>query len=304
MDGKTALYRLRNLLLEDANSAFLDDRTSYDFINAAASEFVQRTKSLKSSQAITTVADQRGYTLNANFMELYLKDKQNKLYLPYNDGSSSYSEFIYWKDYEDLILEDNITSVSIPSGFTIIDDATLDSQVTGTATSAGASSGGQSILTDTAADFSDVSAGDIVHNTTDGSDGVVLSKTSSTVLVVALFGGTANDWTDSDAYVIQPQGRLQLQIDPPSSTAGHTLTVHYVQRPSPVYSDYGTFRFQPQHMDAILKYAAFNYKYRDQDPNYGDAYYQHWDRQLREANHSLNKSFNRKRLKVNMRARR
>lgn len=304
MDGSTALYRLRNLLNEDANSAFLDDRTSYDFINAAANEFVQRAKALKSSQAVTTVASQRGYTLNADFLELHLRDRQNKLYLPYNDGSSSNSEFIYWKDYEDLILEDNITAVSKPSHFTIIDDTTLDSQVTGTATSAGALSGGQSTLTDSAADFSDVSAGDIVHNTTDGSDGIVLSKTSSTVLVTALFSGTENDWDSSDAYIIQPQGRLQLQFDPPPSTGSHTLTVHYIQRPAPVYSDYGVFRFQPQHMDAILKYAAFNYKYRDQDPNFGDAYYQHWDRQLREANHGLNKSFNRKRLKVNLSARR
>jgi len=304
MDGKTALYQLRRLLNEDANSAFLDDRTSYEFINSAAIEFVERTKCLKATQTITTVADQRGYTLNADFITLYLRDKANNLYLKYNDGSSSYSDFIYWKDYADLILEDNIASVSKPSHFTIIDDSALDSQVTGTCTSAGALSGGQATLTDSAADFSDVSAGDIIHNTTDGSDGVVLSKTSSTVLVTALFGGTENDWDSSDAYIIQPQGRLQLQFDPPPSTASHSLTVYYIQRPQPVFSDYGVFRFQPQHMEAIIKYAAFNYKYRDQDPQFGDAYYQHWEREIRKSADTLNSSFSRNKLKVNMKVRR
>ena len=191
-----------------------------------------------------------------------------------------------------------------PDHFTIIDDPVLDNQVTGTATGDGAASGGQCILTDTAADFSDVSAGDIVHNTTDGSDGVVLSKTSTTVLVTALFNGTADDWTSSDAYVIQPQGKLQLILDPPPSTGGHTLTVHYIQQPAPVYSDYGTFRFQSQYMDAIIKYAAFQYKYRDREPNYGDVYYMHWDRQVRMANHNLNRTLKRNKLTVNMKARR
>jgi hypothetical protein len=194
--------------------------------------------------------------------------------------------------------------VSKPDSFTIVDDNTLDSQATGTCTSAGALSGGQATLTDSAADFSDVSAGDIIHNTTDGSMGIVLSKTSSTVLVTALFGGTDNDWDSSDAYVIQPQGRLQLKFDPPPSTASHTLTVHYIQRPKPVYSDYGVFRFQPQHMDAIIKYAAFNYKYRDQEPNFGDALYRHWDMQTRRASNSLGKSIGNKRINVSFKARR
>lgn len=304
MDGKEALYRLRNLLNEEADSGFLDEKTSYDYINDAAREFAGRTKCLKNSQAITTVGSQTGYTLNANFMSLYLKNENNRHYALYNDGSSSYNDFIYWKDYEDIILADNVDSVAKPSHFTIIDDSTLDTQVTGTATSTGAATGGQCTLTDTAADFSNASAGDIVHNTTDGSDGVVLSKTSTTELVTALFNGTADDWTSGDAYVVQPQGRIQLILDPLPSTSGHTLTVHYIQRPDPVFSDYGTFRFQPQYMDAIIKYAAFLYKYRDREPNYGDAYFQYWDRQVRMANHSINSTFKRNRITVNMKARR
>jgi hypothetical protein len=301
MDGKALLYELRNALNEDSDSGFLDNRTSYSYLNEAASEFVSRAKCLKATQAITTEEDTAGYTLNADFLELYLKDEQNNLFIKYNDGNTD--TFIKWKDYEDIIYANNTTSTSIPGNFTFIDDPTLDSQITGTATSAGAASAGKSALADTAADFSDASAGDIVHNTTDDSDGIILSKTSSTELVTALFGGTNNDWRSSDVYVIQPQGRIQLILDPPPDTAGHTVTVQYIQRPKPVYSDYDMWRFQPQHFVAIYKYAAFLYKYRDMAPNFGNQWYQFFELQAKKAASALNKTLNRQGYKVNMKKR-
>ncbi|MFQ5493597.1 MAG: hypothetical protein ACE5DX_05580 [Candidatus Dojkabacteria bacterium] len=301
MDGKELLYRLRQLLSEDETSGFMDNKTSYSFLYEAALEFVVRTDSLKSTQSITTVADQKNYTLNADFMRLYLKNDENELFIKYNDGTNT--AFILLRDYEDIILSNQTTSVSIPDRFTIIDDPTLDSRISGTATSAGAISAGESTLTDTSADFSDVSVGDVVHNTTDGSDGFVLSKTSSTVLVVALFGGTANDWTSSDAYVIQPQGRLQIILDPPPSTAGHTITVEYVQKPNIVASDYGVYRFPPQYADAVVKYAAFLYKYRDREVNFGDAYFQIFNRAVHNHAKSLNKSLGRGGYSVNFKKR-
>jgi len=279
MDGKTLLYKLRNLLQEDSSSGYMDDRSSYNYLYEAAVSFVSRTKCLRATQEVTTVAETSEYTLNADYIELYLKTPDNKFFAKYNDGSTD--SFIYEKEYEDIIYENNTTSVSVPSNFCIIDDSTLDSQVTGTTTSAGAASGGQCTLTDTTGDFSDVSAGDIVHNTTDGSDGIVLSKTSSTVLVTALFGGTNNDWSSSDAYVIQPQGRMKIKLVPPPSTSSHTATVYYIQRPAPVYSDYGVYRFPSQYADAIVKFAAWLYKYRDDDPNFGDAWFKFWDADVR-----------------------
>lgn len=302
MDGKTLLYKLRQLLNEDSDSGFLDKRTSYDYLWEAAIEFVNRTACLKSTQSISTVVDQTGYTLNADFLSMYLKNDSNNLYIKYNNGSTD--SFVTWKDYEDIIYGNNTSSQSVAGGFSIIDDSTLDSQVTGSATSAGALSGGQATLTDTAADFSDVSPGDIVHNTTDGSDGIVLSKTSSTVLVTALFGGTDNDWAVSDAYIIQPQGRLKLVLDGPPSTADHTITVYYTQRPAPVYSDYGVYRFPSQYSDAIVKYAAFLYKFKDREPNFGHTWYGIFDRQVRMATSALNKSFVRRGFTVNLKARR
>lgn len=286
-DGKDFLYKLRQILNEDGDSSFLDDKTSYSYLWEAAKEFVDRTRCLRSSQSITTVVAQSGYTLNADFSKLYLRDSQKRHVIKYNDGSDNH--WPIYKPYEEIIVEDNTTSVSIPSYFSIIDDPVLDSQITGTASAAGAASGGQCTLTDTSSStkFADVSAGDVVHNTTDGADGYVISKTSGTALVTALFGGSGNDWASSDSYVIQPQGRMQLYINPPSSTAAHIITFYYIQSPAPVFSQYGVYRFQQAYMDAIIKFAAFRYKYRDSEPDFGSAWYREFERQIRRMKASL-----------------
>ncbi len=295
------LYRLRELLNEDANSTFLDDRTSYSLLYEAAKYFVDITGCLKATQSITTVADQQTYTINADFLRLYLKNSRNDYFLEYSDGTSTYT--LYWKDYEDIIFENNTTSVTIPSHFAIIDKPTLNSRLTGTVTATSAASGGESTLTDSSADFSNVSPGDNVHNTTDGSSGIVLSADSSTSLTVALFGGTNNDWTSGDSYVIQPQGRLQLVLSPPPSQAGHAITLRYVQKPDPVFSDYGIYRFPEEYHEALCYYAAWFYKYRDREPNFGDRLYQQFDFAVRKASDSLKRTFRKSGLRVNLRKR-
>lgn len=301
MDGRSLLRSLRILLNEASNSDFLDSRASYEYIWQAAKEFVDRSNCLTTTQSITTVANQAQYTLNADFMKMYLKDSSNNHYLKYNNGSAN--QFILFQDKEDAIYQNSTSGVEIPTKFYIEDDPTLDSQISSTAKAAGASSGGVCTLTDTTAPFADVSVGDIVHNTTDGSDGYVVSKTSTSVLVTALFDGTNNDWTNLDAYVIQPQGRLRIVFNPPPSTAGHTVTVYYVQRPTPVFSDYGVYRFSEQHMQAVIFYAAFLYKYRDRIPNFGDKFYLFFDSQIRKASNSLNQGLLRKGFGVNFRGR-
>lgn len=300
MDGKELLYSLRQLLNESASSAFLDNKTSYSFLWQAATAFVERTGCLRSTQAITTVANQAGYDVSSDFLRLYMRDKHNNFVMKYNDGSNN--TFISWKAYEEIISEDNTTAVSIPSWFSVI-DASLPAQVTGTATSAGTLSGGQSTLTDTAASFANVSAGDYVHNTSDGADGIALSKTSSTVLVTALFGGTGNDWVTSDAYVIQPQGRFQLLLNPPPAIAAHTITLYYIQRPAPVFSDYGVYRFPQQFTDAVVYYAAWLYKYRDSEPNFGDRWYQIYEKEVRRATALFRDSLRSNSLSVSFRKR-
>jgi len=303
MDGKTLLYALRQLLEEDSSSGFIDDFTSYNFLNEAAVRLEQVSHYLKGTDTITTVADTSGYDLNADYMGLYLKNRDKQYFIKYSDGSTT--TFVTWKPYELIVYGDNSdTTASIPSRFSVIDKQSLASQVTGTATSDGAATGGKSTLTDTAGDFSDVEAGDWVHNTTDGSDGIVVSKTSSTVLTTALFNGTNDDWSSSDAYIIQPQGRLQLILDPPSSTAGHTATVNYLQRPAPVYSYYDVFRFPREYTPALVKYAAWLYKYRDREPNYGDKWYIAFEQQAGLLKAQTNHMLRRNTFKMHLKARR
>lgn len=301
MDGDALLYRLRQALNEYSDSSFLDTRTSYDYLWRAAIELVNRTACLHSTQAITSVASQRTYDLNGDFLRLYLKNSDNKRYVVWSSGSNTH--FPTEKDYEDIISANNTTSILIPTGLAILDKSTLPTRLTGTATSIGTTSNGECTLTDSAGSFSSVEAGDIVNNTTDSSSGVVLSRTSSTVLVTALFGGTNNQWAVGNAYVIQPQGRLSIIFDPPPSTAGHTITVHYVQRPTPVYSSYGAYRFQPQYADALVYYASFLYRHRGREFNYADAHYKLWEMAVSRGASGLNESFNRRGFKMNLKGR-
>lgn len=301
MDGLELLYKLRQILNESDDSGFMDDKTSYDYLNEAAYEFIRRTKFLRATQTITTVADQSTYDLNADFIEVYLRDYEEQPFIKINDGNSD--QFIFWRDYKDIIYSNNTTSEVIPGFFSIINDSTLDTRLSSTATSVGATSGGECTLNDTTADFSTVNEGDTVHNTTDGSMGVVLSRTSDIALQVALFNGTDNDWSDGDSYVIQPQGKVQIILDAPPANAGYTITVHYIQRPALVYSDYGVFKIQRQYMDALVKYAYWLYKYRDSEPDKGDGMYVYFDRQARAAQDTINSTYKRSNVSVNLKGR-
>jgi len=299
MDGKSLTNGLAAILNETvSSSSFMESRVSYDYIYEAVLEFVRRTRVLTASQTITTVADQSAYDLNADFLQLYLRDNENRYVIKYNDGTNDY--FLSFRDYEAITYGNQTDSVSIPSNFSIIDKATLTTRITGTVTSNGASSNGECTCTDSAAPFSAVKVGDDIHNTTDGSDGVVIGITSTSALVTALFGGTDNDWDTSDAYVIVPQGRKQLILDPPPETVGQTVTIHYVQKPDPVYSPYKTYRFDRQYEPAIIKYAAWLYKYRDSEPDFGNAFYKFWDSQVRMASKTEQKSLNKPSMRVNM----
>jgi hypothetical protein len=122
--------------------------------------------------------------------------------------------------------------------------------------------------------MTDITAGDVVHNTTDGSDGVVISVAADLKsCTTALFGGTANDWSSADAFIIQPRGRLKLILDPPPSTAAHTITVYALQKPAPVYSNYDVYPFSYDYAEALSKYAAWLYKMSDREPDFGHAWY-------------------------------
>lgn len=296
MDGHDLSRRITQLLNEEDSAGWLDARSTYDFLYEAAIALVDRTGCLRNTQEITTVADTQEYNLAPDFLRLSLRNSSEQLIVKYNDGTND--TFISWKDYEDIIYSNQEDSISVPSYFSII-DAALPGQVTGSATANGAATGGLSQLA--GAGFGDVNSGSVVHNTTDGSSGVVISKTSTTVIKTALFGGTNNDWTSGDSYIIQPQGRLKIILDSPSLTAGHTITVYYIQRPDPVYHSYGAYRIPSHFQTALLKYALWLYKFRDRAPDTGNALYQYWNMETARIGNSINRSRRPNNVTVNLR---
>ncbi len=281
MDGYTLLRKLRVALSESSTGTWLDTRFSYDCLYDAAIATSERTSVLTSTQSLTTVASQANYTLNADYLKLYLTDTDKKHFIKYSDGTNTY--WIYYKDYDSIVLANQTTSVTIPQRFTI-KMASATTRVTGTASASGAATNGECTLTDTSTStkFSDISVGDLVHNTTDGSHGIVIVKTSNTALLTCMFDGTDNDWTSADAYIISPRGRFELYFDPAPSTASHTGTIYYVQKPGPVYSNYRTYNFPVDLDDALVQYGAWKYKYRDREGDTGDRYYKYWDRATKE----------------------
>ena len=299
MNGSSLVYKLRQALQESSTSGFLDDITSYDYIYEAAKEYGRRTKALTASATITTVATQANYDLPADFLCLYITNTMNEYFLKMTVSSTSdYS--LTFIPYERVVMNNASDSVAYPSNFSIIDKQTPETNLTGTTTSAGAVSNGLCTLTNSAAPFALVEAGDKVYNTTDGSSGIVSSKTSSSALATALFGGTASDWTSGDAYIIIKQNKKQLVIDSPPLTSGYTITVPYIQRPIPVYSPYQSYRFDSGAEMALVYYAAWMYKYRDRDPNYGDAMYKHWDNMCRRGTFDTKRALNQNSLRFNL----
>lgn len=297
MDGKNLLRLVRQLLGETSTGTFLDERTTYDYLYEAAKEWVRETACLTAEQSITTVAEIQGYTLDGEFMGLYLKHNDEYIIKIY-DGSDYY--FAKFKPYGDVYYENDTTSVAIPPYFTIRDDRTLDTMISDTADNDGGNAvGGKATLTMDTAVFTDVTPGDIIHNTTDASDGII-TKTESTfkILEICLFGGTDNEIDASDAFIIQPRKRMEILLVPPPSTASYTIYVPYIRKPRPVYSDYDTYMIPMDHPEVLAKYAAWLYKYRDSEPDFGDAWYKYWDYQLTQHKRMYSRSLNAERAGI------
>jgi hypothetical protein len=81
----------------------------------------------------------------------------------------------------------------------------------------------------------------------------------NTRLTCALFGGTSSGFGSGDAYVIVPAATQQILLDAPSADGDGTFSVPYIKAPSPVYSDYGTWRLPEQSCRAICEEAAFRF---------------------------------------------
>ena len=262
MDGKTARIFTEHLIRAKSKAAVVNHKMMFDLIHLGAEEFVNLVGCLVSSQSITTVADQANYDLNANYLRLYLKTNEKRggdYFIRYTDGSSN-DYIVKYQSYQKTVYDNDDTSIDVPGNFTLHQKTSLPDQLTGTTTSAGALSAGQAILTDTGESFETyISSNDVIHNVSKDATGKVLSVTDDENLVTAIFDsdGNAVSWDNGDSWVIQPVGRVQLQLVPPPDTASETLTVSYVAKPAPVYSDYGTWNINDVYHKAFCFYAAY-----------------------------------------------
>lgn len=301
------LYSLNQSLNEAGVSAFVDKYTSYEYLWDGATKFGERTNFLKAQQVITTTIGTgatQAYNINADFLKLYLMDNTNNFILGYTPAGASI-QFVQWRQYDDIIYRGQSTvSNPVPSWWTVLALPTELSPINSTVTSTGALTKGTSQLTDSTASFlTSVAVGDRIHDYTDGSDGVILSITDNTHLTAALFNGTNNFFTNGDSYSVQTQGIVQLIVNPACSVAGDAITLYYIQRPAPVFSDLGVYNFPAQHINAIISYATWRYKYRDREPVFADHLYQVFEAEIKRIAQMYKSSVNKRDMRFTLRRR-
>lgn len=305
MDGKTLLRQARELLQESGTSSFLDDKTTYDWIYRAACEYAFRTRLLTTSTTVVTVQGIRTYALPIDYLRLYAKhNREDRYFIKINDGVSD--SFVYDRDYGSVLHENNSSQSAIASSFSLV-DATPATPLSGAVTSDGAVNSpftGECYLNDAAGAFlTTVAVGDYVHNSKTDCSGVVIAVTSNAQLTCAIFdnaAGTAAGFASGDTYVINQQGRFAIYLDPPPLTTGYAISVPYIRRPAPVYSPYRAYQFPGDPSMALISYAAWAYKYRDREPNFGDALFQHFDRAIRAGTLATNRALTRRNFRVNL----
>ncbi|MEN6421323.1 MAG: hypothetical protein ABFD76_05190 [Smithella sp.] len=262
MNGK----KLTQWFLDDVNQPAVDDnyasqRKIYECLDIAAGIYCRETRALKTTCTLTTVAGQQEYNLPPDFIDLYMKDNRGRFFAKYYDAVNYTWPIL---DSHERLFRENLTdSRDYPSYFAIKEPTAPPALINGTATAVGAVTNGRCILEDSTKLFlttHKVYPRDIIYNTTDGSLGIVLSVIDATHLYCALFGGTGNDWTLSDAYTIQPATERAIVLCAPSLTSGHTITVPYVCMPAPVYWDFGLWNLPARTCRAIASGAASLFK--------------------------------------------
>lgn len=291
MDGRTLSRGLARILNEDPDtSGFMHQRTSFDLLFQAMCEYIIRTQTSHSSQTITTVSGTSDYLLNADYLGLYMKDANDFYVVDFTTAAGNKS-VIRYKDESEKFGQTPMNQAT-PGGFYVTDYRTAMSKV---AVTIGAT-GSDFKAAGTGAGFlAGASVGDTIHNTTTGAYGVVTKVTSDVLLECGMFDGSSA--IAGSGYVI-PQGRFQLSLDNPSQNDGDTITLPYIRRPAPVYTYYDSYRLSPQDTTPLVYYAAFLYKYRDREPNYGDKWFMVWDRHVRLSGRQQNKAVGRTGFKV------
>lgn len=297
MVGAILCNMLRQSIAESTGT-WVDFKTSFDYLFEAAKDFAKETRACSDSQSITTVASISEYELKPNFTEVITTDDHNHPTICLTDSNGNES-WIDWESYSDYLQNDN--TASTPNSFCIIDQ-TIKNRITGTTTATGTYTGGESILTDSSADFSTVTIGDYVINTSQNAYGYVLgigTTLTTAMFILATSGGVYASWASGDTYIIQPAPRYKIILDPAPSIGGDIINVAYIAKPYPVYSDYGMYTFATGYEEALISYATWKYRYRDSKPQLADPLYVTYERQMRKAKNTGRKAVGAKGFSVN-----
>ena len=156
MEGFSLIRTLREILNEVIGSSFMNDRTSYDYLYHAVQDFNVRTHFITGNQTINVVSGTSEYALNPDYGGLALIDTYNRPYIKHTYNGTD--TFIYSTDYSSIVLNNDTSTADVATQFAIT-DADQPDQITGTATSDGATLSGECTLTDSTAPFASVESG-------------------------------------------------------------------------------------------------------------------------------------------------
>ena len=194
--------RIRSFVREPREN-FVSDAELIDWLNDASFEATKLINYPWKEQILYGVADQADYSIPSDFYTVHpLLDVmfgKKKL--------DSYSVQWLEKEYPDYPLA---TGVEYPERYYMryVDKISLYPPPSlidyGTATS----NTGTSTLIDSAASFPSSYVGHAIHNTVDGSYGLITSVVSETELVAALSGGVNDFWSLNDTYTINRSGTV------------------------------------------------------------------------------------------------
>jgi hypothetical protein len=263
MDGKTLLRLFLDALGDgEFYGDYSSSRKAYESLDWAANVFCREAMPILSEAVLTTVLSQQEYDLPPDFIELYARDRAGRQRILYSGGGQTRWPY---RVTADKIFFSNITTAAstAPAAFAIVSAANAPDAVTGTASSDAAAAAGECRMYDSTKSFTStnrVYPRDVVHNLTDGSSGYVLEVVDATHLDVALFDGTANDFSSGDSYRILPSSRSRIKLDRPAGVAGHSLRVPYYALCLPVFAEARAWRFAERTCRAIVAGAVSLFK--------------------------------------------
>ncbi len=267
MDAHSIISKVYSLINEATTSTFIDDATTYEFLNSALREVVRRTQLFIKEATIKITAGQKSYPLPNDFLKFFAKtdDDYAEPALYYNSNKITYI------DYGTYLSLDRSATARIPTNYTL-NFSYPASSITGTTTSNATPNNGEVQLVSASGNFSSSLIGGAVHVTHNSVtyNGYVVEYVSPTVLVVATQPSTSI--SAGDPYVISPPPTNIITFYPTPSE-NFDLPISYYHTLPPIYSPFRSIPIPQDLLIPIACYICWLYKYKDREPVYGDKYF-------------------------------